>query len=163
MRARLIALGGSALFAISQIVFPGCATLTGGVTKPVQIDSEPPHAKVFVNGRLRGTAPLTTSVSRWGIHRVRIEAPGCKPREFRLEKCYNEWVGGNLLIGIAPVAIDLVSGAVFDLRIPEEARKSDGHEIVRIHPGEIFNQTLSFTVDLRPQTDLRRPRQSDRR
>ena len=163
MRVRLIALGGSLLFAISQIVFPGCATLTGGVAKPVQIDSEPPHARVFVNDRLRGTTPLTTSVSRWGIHRVRLEAPGCQPREFRLEKCYNQAVGGNLLIGIAPVAIDLVSGAVFDLRIPEEARKSEGHEIVRIHPGAIFNQTLSFTVDLRPQSDPRKRAQSDRR
>ena len=136
--------------------------MTGGVVKPIEIRSEPPHAKIYINGQLRGTAPLTTSVSRWGIHRVRVEAPGCKPREFRLEKRYNESVGGNLFIGIAPVAIDLVSGAMFDFTVPEAARKSDGHEIIRIHPQPMFDRTLSFTIDLRPQSGSRKTSQPNR-
>ena len=147
---RLFAIGGSLAFAISQIVFPGCATMMGGPSKPIAVHGKQEHTRVFINGKLRGTAPLTTSVSRWGFHRIRIEATGYKPCEFRLEKSYNGNVGGNLFIGIAPVAIDLVTGAVFDLTIPENARKSNGHEIVRVQGQPMFGSTLAITVDLEP-------------
>ena len=147
---RLLTIGGSLAFAISQIVFPGCATISGGATKPIAVHSKQERARVFINGKLRGTAPLTTQVSRWGSHRIRIEAPGYKPCEFRLAKHYNENTGGNLFIGIAPIAIDLVTGAVFDLTVPKKALKSNGHEIIRIQPRPMFDSTLAITVDLEP-------------
>ena len=153
---RLWILGCSLLLAISQVVFSGCATLAGGVTNPIEIYSRQKRVQVFINGKLRGTAPLTTSVSRWGSHRVRIEAPGYKPCEFRLKKTLSGNVGGNLFVGIAPVAIDLLSGAVFDQTVPANARKSNGHEIVRINPQPLFGSTLSFTVDLEPLRGTRR-------
>ncbi len=150
MKTRLALLGFSVLLMISEIVFPGCATMTGGASKPIVVSSKQKRASVFIDGKLRGTAPLTTSVSRWGTHRIRIEAPGRKPCEFRLEKHYNQIVNNNVLVGIAPAAIDLVSGAAIEQSIPHDVLKSNGREVIQIHPQEFFGATLSFTVDLEP-------------
>ena len=155
MKMRLFIVGCCLLFVVSQIVFCGCATVTGGVRQPIKISGKQKPVRVFINGKLRGTTPLTTSVSRWGSHRIRIEAPGYKPCEFRLEKHYNNVANGNALIGIAPIAIDLVTGAVFEQTVPESARKSNGHEIVHINPGEIFTSMLSLSIDLEPQPRVR--------
>ena len=155
MKMRLFIVGCCLLFVISQIVFSGCATVTGGVTKGIQISSQQKGAQVFINGKLRGTAPLTTAVSRWGSHRIRIEAPGYKPCEFRLEKEYNTIAHGNVFIGVAPIVIDLVTGAAINQTVPENARKSHGRHIVRINPGDAFDRTLSLIIDLEPQRGVR--------
>ena len=155
MKTRLFILGCCLLFVTSQIFFCGCATLNGGVRQLIEISSKQKPTRIFIDGKLRGTAPLSTEISRWGSHRIRIEAPGYKPCEFRFEKEYNTIANMNGVIGIAPIAIDLVTAAIINQIVPKDALKSNGHQIVRINPLEIFSSMLSLTIDLEPQPPTR--------
>ena len=156
MKMRRFIFGCSLLFVISQIVFCGCATVAGGTSQPIHISSKQKPTRIFIDGNLHGTAPLSTEISRWGSHRIRIESPGYKPCEFRFEKEYNAVANMNGVIGIAPIAIDLVTGAIINQTVPKDALKSNGHQIVRINPGAVFSTKLSLTIDLEPQRTARR-------
>jgi hypothetical protein len=61
---------------VSQLVFPGCATMIDGPMQKVNVKSEPAGAKVLVNGHPIGNTPVTAVLSRWGMHRMRIEMAG---------------------------------------------------------------------------------------
>ena len=122
MKMRLFIVGCCLLFVISQIVFSGCATIAGGTSQPIQISSKQKTTRIFIDDKLQGTAPLSTAISRWGSHRIRIDSPGYKPCEFGFEKRYNTVANMNGVIGIAPIAIDLVTAAIINQIVPKIGR-----------------------------------------
>lgn len=88
--ARWLPLIGAALtLPLSQAFFQGCATVVDGATEKVHLKSQPAGAQVFLNGHAIGQTPATVAVSRWGVHRVRIEMSGYKPFEVSLQKAFN--------------------------------------------------------------------------
>ena len=102
-----------------EIFFPGCATVDHGGSQDVLVKSRPAGAKVFVDGKLIGPAPVIARLSRWGFHRVRIEAPGFEPLEFPLVKKVWSWEGLFSLCFPPGYVIDLATGAIFELNLPE--------------------------------------------
>ena len=124
MRARLIAgLLAGLLLPATQLLYPGCATMWDGPTQGMRIRSKPTGARVFVDGNDRGLTPTNLKLCRWVGHRVRIELPGYEPYEVPLTRTGNSNVQGNLFIGVAPIFVDVLSGAVFTLKLPAEERK----------------------------------------
>ena len=120
MRPRLLTLCAAAVLAVaSQVLYPGCATMDAGSSTAVRVKSRPAGANVFVDGRLAGTTPVTTSVSRWGFHKLRIEATGFEPMEMPLVKSLNGNATGNLFFPPG-ILIDLASGAIFQVDLPEK-------------------------------------------
>ena len=160
--ARLLPLLLAALtLPASQVVFPGCATIIDGPTQKVNVKTEPVGAQVFVNGRLVGQTPVTAVVSRWGMHRVRIELAGYKPLDLPLEKKFNDYAGDNIFIGGVWIVVDAVTGAIFRLDVPVSKR-------AELHPeseyaGAIFSQTvLNISTTLKPDPNARRIGQLER-
>jgi hypothetical protein len=125
MRSRFLApLLALCALPLAQLLYPGCATLIDGTTQQVRVKSQPRGARVFLNGKLAGTTPLTAAVSRWGWHRVRIEMPGFAPYEVKLHKHYNSTATGNLFIGGAWIVVDALTGAIFVQELSEEDRRA---------------------------------------
>jgi hypothetical protein len=119
MRPQFLALCVTALLVLAaEIVFPGCATVTNGVSQDVKVKSRPASADVFLDGKRIGTAPLTARMSRMGFHRLRLEAPGFEPIEIPLAKRLWGWEGLNWFFPPGFV-IDLATGAIFELELPK--------------------------------------------
>ncbi|NUQ35840.1 MAG: PEGA domain-containing protein [Planctomycetaceae bacterium] len=49
----------------------------------ISIDSEPPGAQIFVDGKHQGTTPTNLYITRGG-HQLRLELDGYTPRDFEL-------------------------------------------------------------------------------
>jgi hypothetical protein len=152
-RLILLLLAGLTL-PLSQVFFGGCATWIDGPTEKVHVKSQPAGARVLLNGRAIGQTPLTTRVSRWGMHRVRIELPGYKPLEVPLQKTVNDYASGNVFIGGVWIVVDVLTGAVFQLDVPPD-RKA---ELVKDREyAAIFSPTtLTISVALKPDPGARR-------
>lgn len=159
-RLLLLLLAGLTL-PLSQVFFQGCATWIDGPTEKVHVKSQPAGARVLLNGRAIGQTPLTTRVSRWGMHRVRIELPGYKPFEVPLQKTVNDYASGNVFIGGVWIVVDVVTGAVFQLEVPPD-RKA---ELLKDQEyGAIFSPTtLTISVALKPDPAARKIGQLERR
>lgn len=144
-----------AAWPLAQVLYPGCATLLSGTTQQIRVKSKPAAARVLVNGNEVGVTPVTTRVSRWGFHRVRIELAGYEPYEVRLEKRYNSNASGNVVIGGVWIVVDAVTGAIFDLDVSADARRELlKNQWEKGDPG--FSQAINFappliiTAGLRP-------------
>ncbi len=152
---------------LAQILYPGCATLTSGVTQAVRVKSKPAGAVVLLNGKRIGITPVTVVVARWGFYRVRIEMPGFEPYEVKLEKGFNGNATGNLFLGGGFIVVDALTGAIFTQHLPasERARLME-YKWERGDPreGEIFGPVpLIFSVELKPAPSARKIGQMERR
>lgn len=168
MRSRLLPiLLALALLPLAQLLYPGCATLTSGVTQDVRVKSRPKGARVFLNGKPIGVTPVTAVVSRWGWHRVRIEMPGFEPYEVRLEKHFNGNAAGNLFIGGGWIVVDALTGAIYDLGVSPAAQRAMAElpwEKGDPHRGEIFGRNpLYITTELQPTPASRKIGQMTKR
>jgi hypothetical protein len=65
-----------AMFAFSTLLF-GSATIFSGGTQAISIDSEPAGAKVYVDGQLRGTTPMSVMMDKSiTSHEIRVQKAG---------------------------------------------------------------------------------------
>ena len=80
---------------VSMMLVPtaGCATLIRPSTmQPVAITSDPPAARVFVDGEPIGVAPVVVDLNRRVAHYdLRAEKDGCPPRELRFGRSLSRW------------------------------------------------------------------------
>ncbi len=136
---------------LSQAFFQGCATWVDGPTEKVHVKSQPVGARVFLNGHAIGQAPVTVAVTRWGVHRVRIEMPGYKPFEIPLQKTFNGNADFNIFIGGVWIVVDALTGAIFELEVPPDRRP----ELLpdRGEGGAFIGPTsLTISIALKPAT-----------
>ncbi|MDR3402770.1 MAG: PEGA domain-containing protein [Chthoniobacter sp.] len=146
---------------LSQLVFPGCATMIDGPAQQLQFASEPAGATVFLNGKAVGKTPTLIVVSRWSRPRVRIELPGFRSYELQLERRTNSNIEGNLFLGGAPILIDALTGSILRLEVPEDRR---GELITQGWTGVAFDsRSLFIGVALKPEPSARKIGQMQRR
>ena len=166
MRARFFPLLlMAAAWPLAQVLYPGCATIADGTTRPIWVNSTPDGAQVFVNGKRMGTAPLSVVVSRWGWHRVRIEMPGFQPCEFPLVKKYNGTANGNLLLGGVPIVVDALTGAIFTFDVPPGTRENYSRDQVKLYEpaGLVGSLGLTISVTLKPMAGGRQIARMEKR
>lgn len=165
-RVAALLLAGLALPA-AQVLYPGCATMLNGPTQLVRVKSQPRGARVFLDGREVGTTPVTVTVSRWRTPRVRVELDGYEPFDVALRKRSSPNAAGNLFIGVVPIVIDVITGAVFELEVPAETRRA----MPRLPDeagdpdlmGPSFSTTVVITTTLKPAAGARRVGQMKKR
>ncbi len=165
LRARLLALlmAGCTL-PLSQALFPGCATMLSGPRQEIRVRSQPTAAEVFLNGKRVGTTPATVFVSRWGSHRVRMEMPGYQPYEVKLEKVLNSNTTGDVLLGGVWIVVDVLTGAIFEQRVPPAERDPNWREFREARGQEFdFHPPLYVVAKLKPDPSARKIGQMERR
>jgi TonB family protein len=79
MAAEIVALGGAV--PIRAAMTRGEPTLSEGL----RIETQPPGASVWIDGRLVGEAPLSIRDLRSGLHQVRVSEDGYAPAELAFE------------------------------------------------------------------------------
>jgi len=98
----------------------GCATIMSGSEQTVKVTSTPLGATVTVDGSRFGVTPTNLKLSRKDNHKVALDLAGYKTSEVELKKGFNGWFIGNVIFGgIIGIVIDVVSGAVNELK-PKE-------------------------------------------
>lgn len=98
---------------VSFVVFSGCATIFTGTTDEVRIDSDPPGARIFIDGIERGETPDTIEIKRSGIgnREVTLRLDGYEPYTFVLQKEFNAVSVINLFNPLF-WAVDVATGSV---------------------------------------------------
>ena len=95
---------------IALITLIGCATIVAPGPDRIPVNTNPPGAKIFLDGRLVGTSPMQLAVDRKDEAQVRVELDGYEPVTIDRDKELNAWFIGNLLIGgLIGVTIDLIT------------------------------------------------------
>ena len=105
---------------LSVLLLSSCATIISGSRQNVEITSEPISAKVYINEIEIGQTPVQKNLKRNQEYQLTLKLDGYKTYETKLEKKFNVWYIGNVLIGgIIGLVIDPITGAMHKLK-PEE-------------------------------------------
>jgi hypothetical protein len=90
----------------------GCAALMAGGPDVIPVNTNPPGAQVYVDGRFAGVTPTVVKLSRHGHGLVQIYLPGFMPIELRRDKHLNGWfvLSALMVFFIIPPVVDLISG-----------------------------------------------------
>jgi hypothetical protein len=96
------------------LAFSGsCATIVARGPDRVPIESTPPGASVFLDGRPLGITPLKASIDRDDAGVLRLELAGHEAQTMNVERVFNGWFVGNVVFGgLIGMAIDLIAGNV---------------------------------------------------
>lgn len=102
----------------------GCATIMHGTGQDVGFSSTPTAAKVTIDNKPVGNAPLIVKLARKDNHIVRMELDGYKPFEATLTRGTSGWVWGNLVFGgLIGLAVDAMTGGLYKIT-PEQVAGS---------------------------------------
>lgn len=126
MKTKMLMMIG--LFAVAPLA--GCATMTGGSTRFVRIDSQPAGAEINVVNLSTGEAvfagktPIVATLKpgdgyfHGADYNVTFKKAGYAPMEKRIRRGVDGWyIGGNVLLGglIGWFIVDPLSGAMWTL------------------------------------------------
>ncbi|MGJ8641331.1 MAG: PEGA domain-containing protein [Opitutaceae bacterium] len=102
----------SVVLSLLAIWFSGCAAVTTGQYQKISINSEPPGAKVLVDGVDEGVTPIEVQMVRKTSHLVELILDGYDYYDTTIEPKMNNAVFGNIVAGGAVgMIIDESSGA----------------------------------------------------
>ena len=93
----------------------GSATIFKGTQQAITINSEPEGAKVYVDGQLRGTTPLSISMQKsLSTHTMRIVKKGYVPVTRVLKRQYDPTALANIIWDLSTT--DFLTGAMFEYK-----------------------------------------------
>ena len=105
---------------MSSLVLIGCSTFFNTTTQEIELNSNPPNAKISVDGISFGTTPQVINIERGVNHSVKFELDGFEPYETQITRQMSNWFWFNALNGFIPgMSIDLLTGAMYSL-FPDE-------------------------------------------
>jgi hypothetical protein len=141
------------LCSLVMLTGSGCSTIMSGSTQEIPISSTPSGAKVTADNGTSIVTPGSIVLKRKTAHTLVAEYPGYDQKQQKLEKKLNNWVWGNILIGgIIGLVIDMVSGAVNELkpkevhfRFGEPAEESSG-EVSILYREDAFEKCIDYRL-----------------
>ncbi len=105
---------------VSSIQFIGCSTIFNTTTQEVELNSNPPNAKIYVDGKIFGTTPQVINIKRGVDHSVKFELDGFETYETQITRQMSNWFWINALNGFIPgMSVDLLTGGMYSL-FPDE-------------------------------------------
>jgi hypothetical protein len=109
-----------ALTTISSLAFTCCSTIFNTTTQEIELNTNPPNAKIYVDGKIFGTTPQVISIERGVNHVVKFELNGFESYETQITRQMSNWFWFNALNGFIPgMTIDIFTGAMYSL-FPDE-------------------------------------------
>jgi hypothetical protein len=135
-------------FLLSTIIMlSSCATIISGSRQTVEISSEPSSAKVYINEIEIGTTPVQKKLKRNQEYQLILKLDGYKTYETKLERKFNAWYIGNVLIGgIIGLIVDPITGAMHKLKPEEINGNLKSGTTYRTESGNIFVK-ISMEID----------------
>ena len=107
------------LLIVGILLLSSCSTILNTTTQEVEIRSEPPYAKISVDGKKYGTTPQILNLERGGNHIVKLELEGYEAYESQITKKLSTAFWFNVFNGIIPgVLVDMFTGSMYNL-MPE--------------------------------------------
>lgn len=104
--------GFSCLFAVTVLMFNGCALIFQGTSKNMSFDSGPGSAEVWVNGAKAGVTPCKIQLKRNQEYTIEFKKEGYQTKSYRITNGVGAgWVILDILGGLIPVIIDAATGA----------------------------------------------------
>lgn len=132
---------------VALIFTSSCATIISGSRQVVKINSNPGSAKVYINEVEVGTTPVEKNLKRNQEYNILIKLDGYKSYETLLEKKFNAWYLGNILIGgVIGLVVDPITGAMYKLS-PEELNANLEDKMVFTTKGKDIYVTVSLDID----------------
>jgi hypothetical protein len=114
-------LAGVRLLAIAVLcaaASSGCATIFTGSAQPMTVSSQPPGARVFVDGAYTGVTPMTLILKTERDHAVTLQHEGYQDTVSPVTREFNPIAALNLF-GVVCWVVDLATGALW--RFPPNA------------------------------------------
>jgi len=104
--------------AASISVLSGCATISGGTSEVVEVNTTPTDAKITIDGQQEFKSPASISLARGKDHMIVIEKDGYKPATISTQREFRGMatVGGNILWLLPGVIVDGLSGAMYEFK-----------------------------------------------
>jgi len=102
--------------AIPQI--SGCATIIRGSNQDVRVTSDPPNARVVVNGQDRGETPTTLNLDTSRDYQIEFAKDGYASETLNVRKDFTiGWpIFGNVFSwGIIGIVVDVANGSAYKL------------------------------------------------
>jgi len=97
-----------------------CSTFFNTTTQEIELTSNPPRAKISVDGKNYGTTPQVINIERGSNHVIKFELEGFEPYESQITRQMSNWFWFNALNGFIPgMSVDLLTGAMYSL-FPDE-------------------------------------------
>ena len=94
----------------------GCATIIKGRDEKVSFNSNPSHAKVYVNGALVGRTPLQIRLESRLTYNIEFRETGYENRTVVITNSIGAgWIILDVLWGFWPVVIDAATGNWYQL------------------------------------------------
>ena len=102
-----------ALIVVCVFLFQNCASLIIRNYQKTPVSSSPFGAKIRVNGKLVGYAPLILKLEKTKSHTIRIEKQGYHPYEIKITRKPRMWLSiiGSPIIGVIGLFIGGFIGA----------------------------------------------------
>ena len=96
--------------------FIGCAAIEKGTHEEVDFASEPTTAEVYVNGELMGTSPVTLKLESKVTYKIEFRKKGYIAKRYTITNHIGtKWVVFDVILGLAPVLVDAITGAWYEL------------------------------------------------
>jgi hypothetical protein len=92
-----------ALYVVIAFLFQGCARIITETSQKIPVTSNPPGAKIIVDGKEVGYAPLNLKLKKIKSHIIRIEKQGYNPLEIRITRKASDslplFILGDIFLG----------------------------------------------------------------
>ncbi len=107
------------LVIMSILLLESCATVLNTTTQNVEIRTNPPNAKITIDGKKFGTTPQSVNLERGSNHVVKLELDGYDTYETQITRKISIWFWGNAFNGFLPgMIVDMFTGSMYNL-LPE--------------------------------------------
>ena len=104
----------------------GCATILNDDPELIIVSTNPTAAKVFLDNNEVGTSPLTVKMSIDQSHIIRVEKEGYETKsETIVRRIGWGWVILDIICGIIPVVVDLITSKWYELNVPRSELRID--------------------------------------
>ncbi|MDH7603821.1 MAG: PEGA domain-containing protein [Melioribacter sp.] len=104
---------------ISILFLESCATVINTTTQNVEIKTNPPNAKITIDGKKFGTTPQSVNLERGSNHVIKLELDGYDTYETQITRKISIWFWGNAFNGFLPgMIVDMFTGSMYNL-LPE--------------------------------------------
>lgn len=101
------------------VISSGCSTIFHSTTQSIELKSNPPNAKITIDGKKFGNSPQIVNLERGKDHIVKFDLDGYETYETQTTRKLSNWFWLNALNGFVPgMTVDMFTGSMYDI-LPE--------------------------------------------